>query len=137
MATRTTETAVREIISTSLSSPQVNAFILDASVWIDEEVATYVPVPSATRLEIIERYLACALIRLRDLGLKDASVENVTETYQVDPELTDYLTRAASFDPTGQVRANFLAPKPVALPQPIIIPAVFRIGDGFDPEHDD
>jgi hypothetical protein len=50
----------------------------------------------------------------------------------VDPEVTDYLLRAASFDPTGKVRANFLAPKPVALPSPITYPLVAEVGEGFD-----
>src|SRR4051812_40147260 len=110
---RTTATAIREIMKTKATDPQIVAFILDASLFVTEEVATFDPAPSAERLEIIERYLACALVRLRELGLSSSTVENVTEYYQVDPELTDYLTRAASFDPTGKIRTHFLAPKPV------------------------
>lgn len=128
---RTTETAVREIIQTNLTGPQVRAFIEDASLWITEELASEDPVPSLGRLEIIERYLACALVRLRDLGLKDSTIQDVSETYQADPEITDYLLRAASFDSTGKVREYFLAPKPVALPTAPIYPVKFRVGEGF------
>lgn len=126
---RTTEAAVREIIQTGLTTPQIVAFINDADIWVTEEL-----VPdslSAGRLEIIERYLACALIRIRELGLKDAQVGDVSETYQADPEVTDYLLRAASFDPTGKVRRNFLAPKPVAAPVPPPYPIVAKVGPGF------
>ena len=129
MATRTTEAAIREIITTALTTPQIIAFATDANVWVTEELGS--AGLGAGRLEIIERYLACALIRIRDLGLKDGTFGDVAETYQADPEVTDYLLRAASFDPTGKIRQNFLAPKPVAQPQPIIIPAIARVGKGF------
>lgn len=105
--TRTTESSVRAIISTSLTSAQVLAFIADANVWVTEEIVTVGGVSDA-RLEIIERYLSCALIRLRDLGLSSATMDDVSEKYQVDPEVTDYLLRAASMDPTGKVRAHFV-----------------------------
>lgn len=126
---RTTEAAVREVIKTSLTTPQLIAFIKDANLWVTEEIAP--SGGSAERLEIVERYLTCALIRIRDLGLKDATFGDVSETYQADPEVSDYLLRAASFDPTGKVRLHFLAPKPVAQPQPIIIAAISRVGKGY------
>lgn len=128
---RTTETAVREIISTNLTGPQVRAFIEDASLWITEELTAEDPPLSLGRLEIIERYLACALVRIRDLGLKDSTIQDVSETYQADSEVTDYLLRAASFDSTGKVREHFLAPKPVALPTAPIYPVKFNVGTGF------
>jgi hypothetical protein len=103
---RTTDTAVREIIATDLTTPHVKAFIDDASLWVTEELGG--EGLTAGRLEIIERYLACALIRLRDLGLKSATLENVKEDYQVDASVTDYLLRAAAMDPTGKVRQAFL-----------------------------
>ena len=87
MATRTTETAVREIIKTALTAPQVKAFIADANLWVTEELGSEGLTDG--RLEIIERYLACALIRVRDLGLKSASVDDVKEDYQVDKDVTD------------------------------------------------
>jgi len=135
---RTTEAAVREVIGTSLTTAQINAFINDSNIFVTEEV-----VPSGAsqsislttaRLEIIERYLACALIRLRDLGLKDASWSKVTENYQVDPEVTDYLLRASAMDPTGRIRAKFMPPDP---PQVFTYPAKLRIGETFHEDADD
>lgn len=105
---RTNEAAVGLAIHTSLTSPQVDAFIDDANVW----VTAYLGAEGLAEaiLERIERYLACALIRTRELGIKSGSFEGVQESYQVDPEVTDYLKRAAGFDPTGNVREHFLAP---------------------------
>ncbi len=109
MAVRTTRVAIKEVLSTSLEDTQIDRFISDASFWVDEELAD--EGLSDGRLEIIERYLACALIRLRDLGLKSAKYDDIAEQYQVDPTVTDYLLRAASFDNTGLVRRFFMAPR--------------------------
>lgn len=122
MAVRTTETAVKAVISTQLTEPQINAFVVDASFWVDEELASQGL--SAGRLEMIERYLACALIRLRDLGLKSAKYDDISEQYQVDPQVTDYLLRAAAFDPTGTVRRHFMAPADTRV-------AKYRVGTRF------
>lgn len=110
-AMRTSEDQVRETISTSLSSTQVLAFIHDANLWVTEELAN--EGLGANRLELIERYLACALIRLRDMGLKQAKFDDISESYQVDPEMTDYMIRAAAFDTSGKLRKTFLAGKDV------------------------
>lgn len=120
---RTTETAVREVISTFLTTPQVKAFIDDANLWVTEELSVGFGITSG-RLELIERYLACALVRLRDLGIKSTSVNDISENYQVDSEVTDYLKRAASFDPTGKIRQAFLTPTTAK-------PVKFRIGQTF------
>lgn len=109
MATRTDESAVRNILQTSLSSPQVRQFIADANLWVTEELAD--AGLTVARLELIERYLAAALVRTRDLGLSSAGMTDVRESYQVDPTVTDYLLRAAAFDTSGKVRRMFLAPK--------------------------
>lgn len=108
MAT-TTEAAVRKIIKTALTSEQVTQFIDDAALWVAELLADegY----TAARTEAIERYLACALIRLRDLGLTNVTIREASEKYQVDPEVTDYLLRAAGFDTSGKIRLHFLAPE--------------------------
>ncbi len=109
MATRTTEAAVLLVLDTDLSSPQLVQFIVDANVWVTQELVG--EGMSATILEMIERYLACSLIRLRDLGLRSAKFDDISEQYQVDPELTDYLRNAAAFDSSGKVRAQFMAPR--------------------------
>ena len=130
MSLRTTENAIREIISTSLTTAQVTAFATDANVYVTEEIAAAAPSTSTVRLEIIERYLACALIRLRDLGLKSVSWSKVSETYQVDSEVTDYLKRAASFDPTGKIKQTFM-------PADGGFRAKFRVGETFHEDEDD
>ncbi|MGH9256362.1 MAG: hypothetical protein ACRD3C_17530 [Vicinamibacterales bacterium] len=127
---RTTEVLVREVISTSLTSSQVLAFIADASLFVTEEVASEDPSLSAGRLELIERYLACALIRLRDLGLSSVSWSKVSENYQVDPTVTDYLKRAAAFDPTGKVRQMFM-------PSEGGFVVKFRVGETYHEDADD
>lgn len=128
MAVRTNETAVKLVIQTSLTSPQIVAFIADASLWVDEELLG--EGLGTNRLELIERYLACALIRLRDLGLKSAKFDDMSEQYQVDPEVTDYLSRAASFDPSGLVRRFFMVSKDTRV-------ARFRVGKSFMDEADE
>lgn len=127
---RTTETAVREIISTSLTTAQVTAFIADANLFVTEEVAAEDASISTGRLELIERYLACALIRLRDLGLASVTRSKISETYQVDPQVTDYLKRAAAFDPTGRIKAVFM-------PEPGGFVAKFRVGETYREDADD
>ncbi len=123
----TTETAIRKVLSTSLTSEQVEAFIEDAALWVSEELAD--AEFTDQRLEIIERYLACALIRMRDLGLKSATFKEISETYQVDLYVTEYLTRAASFDTTGKLRRHFIDADNTYAVQ-------FRVGAGFrdDPQ---
>jgi len=108
----TTPTAVGLIIKTTLTTDEIQQFIDDADLWVTEELFLGGDaVLSTARLETIERYLTAAFIRVRELGLKAASIEGVTESYQVDPQVSDYLLRAASMDPTGRVRKQFLAPK--------------------------
>jgi len=128
MAIRTNEAVVKEVLDTSLSTVQINQFIEDASLWIDEELVN--KGLSGKRLELIERYLTCVLIRLRDLGLKSAKFDDINEQYQVDPDVTDYLLRCAAFDATGTVRRAFLASKDVRV-------ARFRIGQSFVDEADE
>lgn len=127
MAIRTSEPAVRQIIKTGLTAPEINVFIADASLWVDEELSVVTPALSDARLEVIERWLTAALIRTRDLGLANTTLEDVSEKYQVDSEVTDYLLRAASMDPTGAVRRHFLAAKPTMAPVNVIA----RVGPGF------
>lgn len=133
-ASRAKASAVEKIIDTSLNAEQIQVFIADASLWVTEELASLASPPSDDRLEVIERWLAAALIRVRDLGLQTASIKDVKEQYQVDPEVTDYLLRAASFDPTGTVRDHFLAAKPVAAAESAPISPVMEVGTGFADE---
>lgn len=132
MATRTDAEKVKDVLATSLEDTQIEAFISDANVWVTEELGN--AGLTTGRLEIIERYLACALVRIRDLGLKSSAIENVSEAYQVDPQVTDYLIRAASFDPTGKIRQNFLV---TAADAAKVKPVLFQAGSGFRCESSD
>jgi len=116
---RTTDTAVREILNTALPTNQLKAFIEDVSLWVTEMLANQVPAPSAARLEIIERYLSCAMVKLRELtggGLTSTTIGDVTESYSVPAAVRDYLDTAAGFDASGIVRRHFLAPRPASAP---------------------
>lgn len=138
MPARTTEAAVREIISTSLTTPQIQAFINDASLFVTEEVlvtaASLAITISTARAEVIERYLACALIRIRDLGLASVSWSKVSENYQVDPQVTEYLTTAMSFDPTGRIKAKFQPPEQ---PSTFTYQALSKVGETYLEDADD
>jgi hypothetical protein len=109
MALRTNEVAIKQLIQTSLTTPQINRCLTIASSWVDEELVN--EGMSTDRLEIIEQYLTCALIRNRDLGLKSAKFDDIAEQYQVDPTVSGYLLTAASYDSSGKVRQHWLAGK--------------------------
>jgi hypothetical protein len=124
-----TEAAVRAIIDTNLNTQTVEQFIADADLWVREEL---LPAGLSTdRLEAITRYLACALIRVRDLGMTAATIESATEDYQNDPHVTEYLLRAASLDPTGKIRADWINVKESTGGAG---PVRFRVGSGFTTE---
>jgi len=131
---RTTDTAVREILNTALPTNQLKAFIEDASLWVTEMLANQVPAPTATRLEIIERYLACAIVKLREVtgsALRSVTIGDVTEDYSLPASVRDYLDTAAGFDASGLVRRHFLAPRPVAAPVLPTYGAIANVGKSF------
>lgn len=128
MATRTSEAAVRLVMQTKLTSEQVGAFIADAELWVTEELVNQQASLSDARLEMIERYLACALIRTSDLGIKSVTFESAAEQYQVDATVSDYLLKAASMDPTGHVRLQFLPGTPAS---PGARKMIWHTGKGF------
>ena len=134
---RTTVAAVKEILNTNLSTPQLTAFITDVNLWVTEQLATLSPPASNERLEVIERYLACAMIRLREVtgsALTAATIGDVSESYALPASVRDYLDTAAGFDATGTVRRHFLAPRPVAAPVLPTLPHSARFGPGFQDE---
>lgn len=122
---RTNIPDVLRIIETTLNNQQVSAFVDDASLWVTEELSG--EGLSEERLELIERYLACALIRIRDVGFSDVTMDDVRENFQVDPEVTEYLLRAAAMDPTGKLKEAFLE-----VDRPVKPKGKFRVGKGFD-----
>lgn len=122
---RTTEAAVRLIIDTDVETAQVEAFIDDASGWVDDHLVG-LDLSDAT-LTRIEKYLAAHLITLRDPRVRQSRVGDVSETLQRDTQVTEYLRTAAAMDDTGTVADRLLPDGP---------PKVrFRVGAGFDDDH--
>jgi len=103
---RTTLTAVQLAIDTSLEDDQVEAFIDDASAFVDDIAAKDATITSA-KLTLIEKYLACHLVTLRDPRLKTEKYGDTSETYQRDGEVTEYLKAAMALDPTHTIRDAF------------------------------
>ncbi len=122
---RTSETAVRAAIETSLTSKQINAFIDDANAWVDQFLAS--AGLSTTILEKIEKFLACHFVTLRDPRLRSTKLKDVSETYQRDTVTTEYLKAAAALDPTGTVEDRLISGRHKL---------TFRVGAGFDSELD-
>lgn len=121
---RTTTVKVRAVLGTEMLEDQLERFIEDASLWVTEELTS--SQLSTNRLEVIERYLACAFVRIKEMGLKSVSIGDASESYQTNSEISDYLQRAAGLDPTGKIRKAFLTPLNLR-----IIPAITRVGQGF------
>ena len=129
MAIRTDSSSVLLRIDTILTTAQVEAFIADASGWVDDNLSSETEI-TATTLERIELYLACHLITLRDPRLKQAALDDVNETYQRDAEVTEYLKMAIALDPTGKLAEAFVNTSESGKR------VQFRVGDGFDSRHD-
>ena len=108
MAVRTTKTAVRLILKTSLSDDQIDAFIADASAWVDANLQGETGVTSAIA-EGVEKYLAAHLITLRDPLLTERKRDDITDRFGLR---TTYLEFAAKLDPTGTVEEQFGEERP-------------------------
>lgn len=119
---RTNEAAVSLAIDTTLTTAQIDAFIADASAWVDAYL-TDAGLTSAV-LTLIEKYLACHFVTLRDPRLKAGKADDLSEDYQRDANVTEYLKAAAALDPTGEVESQFIAAKGRAK-------GVFRVGAGY------
>lgn len=119
---RVSESEVKLVIDTSLTTPQIEALIGDANLWVNEHLGGYTSL-SAALLKAIEKYLAAHLITLRDPRLTRAQLDDVAETYQRDREVSEYLKTAASLDPTGTVKDELLGGSQKA---------TFRVSEGYD-----
>lgn len=117
---RTNEGDVLLAIDTELASDVLAGYIADASVWVDMHLAGQGI--SDALLEVIEKYLACHFITLRDPRLKAAKFGDTSETYQRDGEVTEYLKAAMALDPTGIIADLFTPSKPRFR---------FRVGQGY------
>lgn len=103
---RTNEAAVALAIDSDLTSAQIVAFIDDASAFVDAIAAADATV-TAARLTLIEKYLACHFVTLRDPRSKTAKLGDTADTLQRDPEVTEYLKAAMALDPTNTIRGAF------------------------------
>lgn len=105
MPIRTDASAVVTAIETDLTTTQVEAFISDASAWVDANLLG--DSLSDTLLEKIEKYLTCHFITLRDPRMTQAAAGDVRENYQRDNSITEYLKAAMALDPTGKIADAF------------------------------
>lgn len=117
---RTTEAAVTLAIDTTLTTPQIEAFIDDASAVVDDIAAADTTITTA-KLTLIEKYLACHFVTLRDPRIRSGEFGDTSETYQRDTKVTEYLKAAMGLDPTGIIRGQFMDAKPFK----------FRAGAGY------
>ena len=122
---RTTVADVQLIFQTSvtITDPQIQAFIDDASLWIDNNLVDGCPDLSDADLIVVEKYLAAYFLSARDPRLRSAVFGDVAETYQNNPQINDYLRIAMSLDPCGIIATNFASTPKRGVK--------FRVGDGF------
>lgn len=121
---RTSVAALRLIIETALGDAELEAYIDDASAWVDAHLASTCPALTAAGLERVERYLAAALVTRREPALVQARREDVQEAYAVDKDGLHWFRVAAAFDPCGIVAREFLDAKRLK----------FRVGTRFQDE---
>lgn len=104
---RTNAAAVCNVIDTSLTDTQVNAFISTANVMVTEYLSG--GDLSAALLTEIETYLAAHFITLRDRRVKNESADGVSFTYEGDIgqglDASTYGQMAQSLDSTGALAA--------------------------------
>lgn len=101
---RTDTDAVKDILDTSLTDTQIEAFIRSASLMVDQLDAT---VLSDDLLEEVEKYLAAHLCCLRDPRHQSRSMGRASETLQGQTgqglDSTHYGQTAKVLDVTGRL----------------------------------
>lgn len=100
---RTDVTTVKLIVGTTLTDPQVQQFIDDASLWVDNNIAA--AGWDTGTAEAIERYLAAHWLTLRDRRKTTTRRGDLEDRY----ESTRYLEAAIALDTTGTVSEAFAA----------------------------
>jgi hypothetical protein len=110
------------VIKTSLTGDDIQPFIDDAAAFVDSRLVP-LAVHSDDILKSIERYLACYLITLRDPRLKNLQAGDQQESYQVDPEMSEYLKAAVALDGTGTITECFVNTTARAVR--------YRVGEGY------
>lgn len=121
---RTNAAAVQLVIDTGLTVAQIDAFIDDASAWVDTHLVGRCDRLGVSELTIIEKYLSAYFITLREPRITEKRRQDVWDTYQRDKEASEYLKVAAKFDPCGIVEDAFKDSDGRRF--------LFRVGKGFD-----
>jgi hypothetical protein len=129
MAVRVTAAEVRLILETELSNAEIEAFIADASLWVDQNLVGACTAVTDDILKAVEKYLAAHMITARDALLRASKLQDVSETYQRDEAVSEYLRIAISLDPCGVVSEKFLDQENKRSVR-------FRVGEGFDDDLD-
>ena len=109
MAARVSYADVLKLLDTEAEPSHITACILTADTWIDAQLVPNCAAASAGLLREISKWLAAHLVTSRDPRLKSSTLGDVSETYQVDPDNSDYIRTASALDPCGIVRATFMA----------------------------
>lgn len=125
---RTNATAVGLIVDTNLDTTAIDAFIEDATLIVDRLAADCGSLSTA-ELTMIEKYMAAHLLTAREARIKHKRRGDVTDVYQRDGEMSEYLKAAIGMDPCGVLKQMFDPPEDqVALS--------FRVGAGYDSDLD-
>lgn len=121
---RTNATAVLLVIDSDLTTDQINAFIDDASAWVDLHLAGKCAGLGTTELTIIEKYLAAHLISAREPLIRSKRRGDVWDEYQRDGKKSEYLKAAMAYDACGIIDEAFSESDGKRFQ--------FRVGKGFD-----
>lgn len=110
---RVTADELALVISNAPTDPIMEAFIGDASLWVDTHLVGACTALTAAVLKAVEKYLAAHYLSMRYPVLKSAKVGDTQDTFQVagDDEVTPYLRAAAGLDPCGIVQDLLVAQK--------------------------
>jgi hypothetical protein len=116
MSLRTTSDEVEAVlIGFTITSGQLDSFIADASLWVDNRLEGKTCV-DADKLATIEKYLAAHLFALSQQGMSGQVIargrSDINEKYASpsasEAGKTSYLRTAAAFDPCGIVAEDWL-----------------------------
>ena len=117
MSIRTTEDEVAALlVGVTISSGDLDGFITDASLWVDNYLVDACTALPADKLPIIEKYIAAHLYTQATEGqtgqLVAATRQDVSERYAErkgsDAGVSSYIRTAVAFDPCGIVAKYFL-----------------------------
>lgn len=134
MTMRTTVDAVRLICNTALADDAIEAYIADASAWVDAYLD-----PATARdggcgdatvvtLTAVEKYLTAYFMTRREPQVKTSKVGPLSDTFAVSDDGSEFLVLASSFDSCGIVLETLGAGA--------VAPQIrFRVGAGFDERH--